>query len=126
MKVRHDYFKNSFFLFAVSEWNKFYSNIRNAASINIFKKRLLNFIRHCANSIFDIHYPLRIKLLIRLCLGLNHLHEHKFRYCFQKTLNPLCDKYPVTKLLNQQWISSSTAPRHLHSSHFLTNPLSKN
>ena len=24
-------------------------------------------------------------------LGLSHLHEHKFRHCFQDTLNPLCE-----------------------------------
>ena len=53
------------------------------------KKKLLNFIRSCANSIFDIHNLLGIKLLTRLRLGLSHLHEHKFRHCFQNTLNPL-------------------------------------
>ena len=66
-------------------------NIRNSASLNTFKKKLLNFIRPCANSIFDIHNPLGIKLLTRLRLGLSHLHEHKFRHCFQDTLNPLCE-----------------------------------
>ena len=91
IKVRHDYFKNSFFPSAISEWNKLDLNIRNSASLNTFKKKLLNFIRPCANSIFDIHNPLGIKLLTRLRLGLTHLHEHKFRHCFQNTLNPLCE-----------------------------------
>ena len=49
----------------------------------------MNYIEPCANSIFDIHNPLEIKLLTRLRLGLSHLHEHKFRHCFQGTLNPL-------------------------------------
>ena len=89
-KVRHDYFKNSFFPSAITEWNKLDLNIRNSASLNIFKKKLLNFIRLCANSIFDIHNPFEIKLLTRLRLGLSHLHEHTFRHCFQDTLNPLC------------------------------------
>ena len=31
-----------------------------------------------------------IKLLIRLHLGLSHLHEHKFRPFFQNLSNPLC------------------------------------
>ena len=56
-----------------------------------FKKKLLNFIRPCANSIFDIHNPLGIKFLTRLHLGQSHLHEHKFRHYFQDTLNPLCE-----------------------------------
>ena len=91
IKVRHDYFKNSFFPSAISEWNKLDLNIRNSASLNTFKKKLLNFIRPCANSIFDIHNPLGIKLLTRLRLGLNHLHEHKFMHSFQYTLDALCE-----------------------------------
>ena len=105
IKVRHDYFKNSFFPSAITEWNKLKLNIKNSASLNIFLKKLLNFIRPCANSIFNIHNPLRIKLLTRLRLGLSHLHEHKIRHCFQDTLNA-----NVAKILNQQCISFSTAP----------------
>ena len=90
IKVRHDYFKSPFFPSAISEWNKLDLNIRNSASLNVFKKKLQSFIWSCANSIFDIHNPLGIKLLTRLRLGLSPLHEHKFRHCFQDTLNPLC------------------------------------
>ena len=71
IRVRHGYFKNSFFLPAISEWNKLDLNIRNSASLNTFKKKLLNFIRSCANSIFDIYNPLGIKLLTRLHIGLS-------------------------------------------------------
>ena len=75
---------------AITEWNQLHLNIRNLASLNTFKKKLLNFIRPFANSIFDVNNPLGIKLLTRLCLGLSHLHGHKFRHCFEDTLNPLC------------------------------------
>ena len=51
----------------------------------------LNFIRPCANSIFDNQSHLGIKLLKRLRVGLSHLHEHKFRHCFQNTLSFLCE-----------------------------------
>ena len=91
IKVKHDYFKNAFFPSAISVWNKLDLNIRNSASLNAFKKKLLNFMRPCANSIFDIHNPLGTKLLTKLRLGLSPLHEHKFRHCFQDTLNPLCE-----------------------------------
>ena len=30
-------------------------------------------------------------MLTRLRLGLSHLHDYKFRHCFQDTLNSLCD-----------------------------------
>ena len=65
--------------------------IRNSANFNNFKKKLLNFIRPYANSIFNIHNSLGIKLLTRLILGLSHLHEHKFRHCFHDTFNSLCE-----------------------------------
>ena len=91
IKVRHDYFKNSFFSFVITELNKLDHSIRYSASLNTFKKMLLNFIRPYANSIFDIHNPLGIKFLTRLRLGLSHFHEHKFMHCFQNTLNPLCE-----------------------------------
>ena len=34
---------------------------------------------------------LGIKLLTRFRIGLSYLHEHKFRHCFQDTLNFLCE-----------------------------------
>ena len=43
IKVRRDYFKNLFFPSAITEWNKLDLNIRNSASLNTFKKKLLNF-----------------------------------------------------------------------------------
>ena len=89
IKVRHDYFKNSFFPSAISEWKKLDLNIRNSATLNTFKKKLLKFIPPSANNCFNIHNSLGIKLLTRLHLGLSHLHEHKFRQCFQDTLNLL-------------------------------------
>ena len=32
-----------------------------------------------------------MKLIIKLCLGLSHLWDHKFRHRSQDALNPLCD-----------------------------------
>ena len=89
--TRRNYFKNSFFSCTISEWNNLDCKIRNSGNLSIFKKNLLNFIRPCANSIFNIHNPYGIKLLTRLRLGLSHLRDHRFRHCFQDTLNPLCD-----------------------------------
>ena len=61
--VKHDYFKNSFFPSTVIEWNKLDSNIRNSESLAIFKKRILAFIRPCANSTFQYHSPKGLKLI---------------------------------------------------------------
>ena len=88
--ARHDYFKNSFFPSAINEWNKLDSCIRNADSINIFKKRILDIIRPLPNGIFNIHNPLGIKYLTRLRIGFSHLKEHKFRHNFQDSIDPMC------------------------------------
>ena len=72
------------------EWNKLDSNIRNSETLNIFKSKILKFIRPTANSVFGCHNPLGVKLLTRLRLGLSHLREYKFKHSFQNTYNPLC------------------------------------
>ena len=90
LKTRHTFFKNSFFPLTIIEWNKLDHNIRNSSSFNIFRKRILKFIRPSANSLFDCHNPKGIKFITRLRLGLSHLREHKFKHYFQDSLNPFC------------------------------------
>ena len=51
---------------------------------------ILNFVRPSPNSVFECHNPQQIKSLTRLRLGLSYLREHKFKYSFQDSLNPLC------------------------------------
>ena len=88
--VKHNYFKNSFFPSTIIEWNNLDSNIRNSESLEIFKKRILAFIRPSANSTFHCHCPDGLKLITRLSLDLSHHRFHKFTHNFQDTLNPTC------------------------------------
>ena len=78
--MKHDYFKNSFFLSAIIEWNKLGCYISNADSFDVFKKRILSFFRPIPNSIYNIHNPLGIKYLTGLRIGFSHLKEHKFKH----------------------------------------------
>ena len=48
IRVKHDYFKNTFFLSTISERNKLYQKIRNSGSLSVIKS-LLNFTRPSAN-----------------------------------------------------------------------------
>ena len=68
-KVKHNYFKNSFFLSTVIEWNKLDLNIRNTESLTSFRSKVLKFIRPSENSIFFCNNPKGIQLLTRLRLG---------------------------------------------------------
>ena len=90
-KVKHNYFKNSFFPSTVIEWNKLDLDIRNSVNLISFKSKVLKFIRPSENSIFLCNNPKGIQLLTRLRLGLSHLREHKFKHNFQDTLNPICN-----------------------------------
>ena len=38
----------------------------------------------------NVNDSVGVKFLTRLCLGFNHLHEHKFRHGFRDILNLLC------------------------------------
>ena len=88
--TKHNFLKNSFFPSTVFEWNKLDPNLRSAASLSVFKKNLLKFIRPSPNSVFNCHNCKGIKYLTRLRLGLSYLREHKFKHSFQDTLNPCC------------------------------------
>ena len=89
-KVKHNFFRNSFFPSAVIEWNKLDLNIRNSENLNVFKNSFLKFIRPSGNSVFNCHNPRGAKLLARLRLGLTHPWEHKFKHGFQDSLSPIC------------------------------------
>ena len=45
IKIRHNFFKNTFFPSAIIEWNKLDPTIRNAESFGIFKSNIFKFIR---------------------------------------------------------------------------------
>ena len=87
---RTDCFKYSFFPSTLNDWFKLDNNIRNSESIEIFKSKLLSFIRPVQSNIYSIFDTEGLKLLTRLRLGFTHLNEHKFRHNFQDCLNPLC------------------------------------
>ena len=90
INVKHQSFKNSYFPSTIIEWNKLDSNISNSETLNIFKSKILKFIKPTANSTFGCHNPIGVKLLTRLRLGLSNLREHKFKHGFQDTIHPLC------------------------------------
>ena len=89
-KVKHNFFRNSFFHSAVIEWNKLDLNICNSESSNIFKKSLLKFMCPSGSSVFNCHNPRGVKLPTRLRLGVSHLRERKFNHGFQDSLVPIC------------------------------------
>ena len=73
VRVNNNYFMNTFFLSTITEWSKVDLSISNSTSLNIFKGRLLQFVRPLENSVFTCHNPIGIKYLKKLRLGFSHL-----------------------------------------------------
>ena len=63
---KHQYFKIPYFLSTIIEWNKLDSNIQKMETLNIFKSKILKFVRPIANSISGCHNRKGVKLLTRL------------------------------------------------------------
>ena len=99
MKSRHTFFKKSYILSTITEWNKLDQDIRNAVSYALFRKHLSSFIWPVANNISNGNNAKKVKLLTRLRVDFSHLKKHKFRHNFQNAINPYV---AVETLLNQQ------------------------
>ena len=81
-------FKKTFFPYCVKEWNNLNADIKNAISLNIFKKLIITEKKE--TPLFSVFDELGVKLLTRLRLEFSHLNKHKFRHGLKDTLNPLC------------------------------------
>ena len=90
IKMKHRFFKNSFFPATITEWNDLDYSLCNAPSINVFKKNILKFTRFGLNKVFNIYNLHGLKLLTRLHLDLSHLRGHKFNHNFSHCLDEIC------------------------------------
>ena len=90
IRARTAKYKASFFPDSLLEWSKLDPVIRESPSLSVFKSRLLPFIRPPSNSVFGIHDPHGLALLIQLRVGLSKLNDHKFRHNFSESINPMC------------------------------------
>ena len=90
IKIKHNFFKNTFFPSAIIEWNKLNPTIWNAESFGIFKSNILKFIRPIPKRFFNCYNHKGIRLMTRIRLRLTHLREHKFNHNFQNCINLLC------------------------------------
>ena len=83
IKIKHNLFKNNFFLSAIIEQNKLDPVIRNAESLGIFKINTLKFFRATPRSFFDFYKHKGIRPLGEC--------EHKFNHNFQNCIDPLIE-----------------------------------
>ena len=94
-KMRHNFFKNSFFPSTIIEWNNLDPTLRNSERFVDFKNSILKFIRPSPSNVFNCNNLKGIRLITRLHVGMSHTHEHKFKHNFH-----LFDKEKNTHILN--------------------------
>ena len=89
-KIRHSFFKNSFFSSTNIEWNNLDLTLWNSKNFVDFKNSTLKFIRPSPSNVFNCSNYQGIRLITRLRVGMSRLREHKFKHNFQDHLNPIC------------------------------------
>ena len=89
-RVKHGFFKSSFFPSTITEWNNLDYHLRNAPFISVFKQNIFKFIRVGPNMVYNVYNPTVLKLLTRLHLGLSRLRAHKFSHNFSDGPDELC------------------------------------
>ena len=90
MPTRTLKFRYSFFPDTSNSWNHLSSFIKSSPSLNIFKKRYMEFFNVTPNPIYSIHNPIGLKYLTRLRVGLSHLRAHKYHHNFSDTTSKFC------------------------------------
>ena len=89
-KIRHSFFKNSFFPCTIIESINLDPTLQNSKSFIDIKNNMLKFIRPSPVNVFNGNNYKGIRLIAWLRIGMSPLHEHKFKHKFQDCLNPIC------------------------------------
>ena len=90
MPTRALRFRYTFFPYTSNSWNHLSTLIKCSPTLNVFKKRYMEFFNDAPNPIYGIHNPVGIKYLTRLRVGLSHLRMHKFHHNFGDTTSGSC------------------------------------
>ena len=88
-KIRHNFFKNSFFPSTIIEWKNLDSTLRISKSFVFFKNSILKFIRTSPSIVFNCNNYKGIRLITWLRVGMSHLRKHKLKHNLQDCLNPI-------------------------------------
>ena len=81
-KIRHNFFKNSFFPSTIIESNNLDTTLWDSNSFVDFKNSILKFIRSSPSNVFNCNNYKGLRLITRLCVGMSHLREQKFKHNF--------------------------------------------
>ena len=83
--IRTERYRNSFFPYCVSEWEKLSAETKSLPTISQFKERLLLSIRPLKRSSFGINDIPGIKILTKLRVEFSDLRYHRFSHNFNCT-----------------------------------------
>ena len=89
-KIRHKFFKDSYFPSTIIEWNNLDLTLGTQKVLLFSKNSILKFIRPSPSTVFNCNNYKGIRFITPLRLEMSHLREHKFKHNFQESLNPIC------------------------------------
>ena len=89
IKIKHNFFKNTFFPSAIVEWSKLDPTIQNAEIFFFSKTVSSNLLDPPREDFFNCYNHKGIRLMTRLRPGLSHQRENKFNHNFQNCIDPL-------------------------------------
>ena len=87
---RTNHFSNSFFPFCANKWISLPDDLKNAHSLELFKKIYKNEVVPPKRGYFAIQDKFGIRLLTKLRVELSDLRDHRFNHGFRNCPSPLC------------------------------------
>ena len=91
IRCNTDRYKGSFYPHSIKIWNDIGPELREAASLGIFKANIFKLVKPPKRDIFEVHDPIGIKRLFQLRVGLSPLKSHKKKHNFRDTPYDVCD-----------------------------------
>ena len=89
INIRTERYRNSFFPYSTSEWEKHSDEIKSLPKLSQFKNRLLESIRDSKRPSSGINGIPGIKLLTKLRVEFSDLRSHRFSHNFN-CITPIC------------------------------------
>ena len=86
---KSEYFKNSFILNVINEWNKLDPDISSFSSYNLFSNALSKFIRPVQRKTFNFNYSARTRLLACFRLGFSQVRIQHYSKELAVGLKPI-------------------------------------
>jgi ribonuclease P/MRP protein subunit RPP40 len=114
-RTNKNYVRLSFFWSTLHNWNALSNDVRQSASLAIFKKQIKEATFYIPNKLFDIFTPKSSVHHARMRMGLSALNAHRRKYNFITYNNcPLCGEKPDDVTHTTLYLVTDLWEQHKH------------